>query len=143
MEMANWHTFQVLTKRHERMRELLSGKLGRMAALPNIWWGVSVENRRDGRPRVEALRQTPAVVRWLPIEPLLEDLGIIDLSSIDWVVIGGESGLGARRMELEWIRSLPEQCVDAGVPCFVKQLGERWARVNGFVGKGITQGGEP
>ena len=85
MEMANWHTFQVLTKRSERMRDLLSTKLKDAAALPHIWWGVSVENKKHGLPRIDHLRQAPAAVRFLSIEPLLEDLGPINLEGISWV----------------------------------------------------------
>jgi protein gp37 len=124
MEMANWHTYQVLTKRHERMRDLLQTKLAAAAAaLPHIWWGVSVENRKHGLPRIDALRQAPAAMRFLSIEPLLEDLGPIPLDGINWVIVGGESGPGARPMNKEWIISLREQCEAAGVPFFFKQWG--------------------
>jgi len=95
---AKWHTFQVLTKRSERLRDLLRTRLSFAAAEPHIWWGVSVENRKHGVPRIAHLQAVPAVVRFLSIEPLLEDLGQLDLSSIDWVIVGGESGPGARPM---------------------------------------------
>src|SRR5690349_15287649 len=85
MATANWHTYQVLTKRSERMRELLNGTLGDIAIQKHIWWGVSVEDRKYGLPRIEQLRRSAAAVRFLSIEPLLEDLGQIDLSRIDWV----------------------------------------------------------
>src|SRR6478735_3116284 len=78
MAAANWHTFQVLTKRAGRMRALLGGPLGFASRLPNVWWGVSVEDRRYGLPRVEELRRAPAAVRFLSVEPLLEDLGDFD-----------------------------------------------------------------
>lgn len=143
MQEASWHTFLALTKRQDRMLELLSGQLAWMAALPNVWWGVSVENRQDGLPRIEALRRTPATHRWLSIEPLLEDLDTVDLDGIDFVVVGGESGARARRMDLTWLRAIRDQCFVAKVPIFIKQLGERWAREGGFVGKGLTHGGEP
>ena len=94
MELATWHTFQVLTKRSERVRDLLEGKLRFAATLPHIWWGVSVENQRHGIPRIEYLRKAPAAVRFLSIEPLLEDLGTLDLEGISWVIVGGESGGG-------------------------------------------------
>ena len=84
MRRVQRHTYQVLTKRHERMRELLCGELSWMGELPNFWFGVSVENRRQGRPRLEALRRTPAAVRFASIEPLLEDLGEFDLRGIEW-----------------------------------------------------------
>jgi len=91
MELANWHTYQVLTKRSERMRDLLETELHAAAELPHIWWGVSVENRKHGLPRVEHLRAAPAKTRFLSIEPLLEDLGSFDLGGIHWVIDGGES----------------------------------------------------
>lgn len=90
--------------------------------LPNLWLGVSVENREQLK-RVDALRCTPAAVRFLSLEPLLEDLGILDLTGIDWVICGGESGPGARPCNIEWIRSIVRQCAVANVPCFVKQVG--------------------
>lgn len=98
MHLARWHTFQVLTKRSERLRDLLRSKLAFAAQEPHIWWGVSVEGRKYGLPRVAHLRQTPAAVRFLSIEPLLEDLGTIDLDGIAWVIVGRESGAGARPM---------------------------------------------
>ncbi|HYO56400.1 phage Gp37/Gp68 family protein [Archangium sp.] len=96
MALANWHTFQVLTKRSERMRDLLRGKLVFAAGLPHIWWGVSVEDRRYGLPRVLHLRDAPARVRFLSVEPLLEELDQLNLDGIHWVIVGGESGAGAR-----------------------------------------------
>jgi protein gp37 len=123
MRTANWHTYQVLTKRSERMRDLLQTQLRAAAELSNVWWGVSVENRRHGLPRIDHLRTTPAQVRFLSVEPLLEDLGEIDLTGIDWVIVGGESGHGARPMAVEWVRSLREQCRAAGVSFFFKQWG--------------------
>lgn len=91
--------------------------------LPNVWMGVSVEDRRYGLPRIDELRKVPAAVRFLSIEPLLEDLGTLDLAGIDWVIVGGESGLGARPMEADWVRSIRDQCVAGGVPFFFKQWG--------------------
>jgi len=123
MEMADWHTYQVLTKRHDRLRELLSGPLNWAGRLPHVWWGVSVEDRQYGLPRIDALRVTPAVVRFLSIEPLLEDLGTLDLAGIHWVIVGGESGPGARPMQPEWVVSIRDQCQQAGVPFFFKQWG--------------------
>ncbi len=123
MEAANWHTFQVLTKRAARMSQMLAGPLGFAARLPNVWWGVSVEDRRHGLPRVEELRRAPAAVRFLSVEPLLEDLGTIDLAGIHWMIVGGESGHGARRMSPDWVRSLRDQCERAGVRFFFKQWG--------------------
>jgi protein gp37 len=123
MKAANWHTYQVLTKRAERLQTLLRSKLGFAAKKEHIWWGVSVENRRHGLPRVDLLRESPAKVRFLSIEPLLEDLGAIDLRGIDWVIVGGESGPGARPMSADWVRSIKAQCETAGVKFFFKQWG--------------------
>jgi protein gp37 len=123
MAIANWHTYQVLTKRAERLAALLRGELGFAAGCPNIWWGVSVEDRRYGLPRINHLREAPASVRFLSIEPLLEDLGRLDLRGISWVIVGGESGRGARPMSPEWVRSIRDQCRAAGVPFFFKQWG--------------------
>jgi protein gp37 len=123
MATANWHTYQVLTKRSERLRDLLSGRLGFAAERENIWWGVSVEDRKYGLPRIQHLQQAPARVRFLSIEPLLEDIGEIDLSGISWVIVGGESGPGARPMEKEWVVSIQRQCEAYGVPFFFKQWG--------------------
>src|SRR5438045_286788 len=102
---------------------MLQSQLAFAAALPHIWWGVSVEDRAHGLPRVEHLRQAPAVVRFLSVEPLLEDLGEINLTGIHWVIVGGESGAGARPMQKEWVLSIREQCERAQVPFFFKQWG--------------------
>ncbi len=123
MSRANWHTYQVLTKRSARMCALLKSDLAAAAALPHIWWGVSVENRRDGFPRVNELRGAPACVRFLSVEPLLEDLGPVDLTEIHWVIAGGESGPGCRRLDPEWIRSIRDQCEMQNVRFFFKQWG--------------------
>jgi protein gp37 len=113
----------VLTKRAARMREMLSGPLAFAARLPNVWWGVSVEDRRHGLPRIDLLRTAPAVVRFLSVEPLLEDLGTLDLTGIHWVIVGGESGHGARPMLPAWVRAIRDQCEAAGVRFFFKQWG--------------------
>ncbi len=123
MEAANWHTFQVLTKRPERLQRLLSTSLNFAAGLAHIWWGVSVEDRRYGCPRIEVLRNAPASVRFLSIEPLLEDLGQLDLSGIDWVIVGGESGAGARPIRREWVEEIRKQCSAHKIPFFFKQWG--------------------
>ena len=123
MVTAKWHTFQVLTKRSVRLRELLSGRLRFAAGQDHIWWGVSVEDRKYGLPRIDDLREAPAKVRFLSIEPLLEDLGRIDLSGISWVIVGGESGPGARPMRREWVVSIRDQCRIQRVPFFFKQWG--------------------
>jgi protein gp37 len=147
------HTYQILTKRHGRMRSLLASESFKTAVglryvfgddvpddaltglgwpLPNVWLGVSVEDQKRADLRIPALLDTPAAVRFLSCEPLL---GPVDLTAVrgsdgrnaaallDWVIVGGESGPGARPMELDWARSLVGQCYGAGVACFVKQLG--------------------
>jgi protein gp37 len=123
MTAANWHTYQVLTKRSERMCDLLGTKLQFAANQSHIWWGVSVENRRYGFPRITQLQSAPAQIRFLSIEPLLEDLGEINLEGISWVIVGGESGVGARPLEPSWVRNIRRQCRQAGVAFFFKQWG--------------------
>ncbi|MCI0348263.1 MAG: phage Gp37/Gp68 family protein [Acidobacteriales bacterium] len=123
MVQANWHTFQVLTKRAQRLKLLLNTKLQFAGSLSHIWWGVSVENRKHGLPRMEQLRAAKALVRFLSVEPLLEDLGPLDLRNISWVIVGGESGAGARVMRKEWVLSVRNSCRRAGVPFFFKQWG--------------------
>jgi protein gp37 len=123
MQMANWHTYQVLTKRATRVRDMLSSKLSFAAPLDHIWWGVSVEDRKYGVPRIESLQGATAAVRFLSIEPLLEDLGEFDMSEIHWVIVGGESGIGARPMDLAWVKNIRKQCETACVPFFFKQWG--------------------
>lgn len=131
MRAASWHTFQVLTKRAERMRNLGNMACRRRVPARNIWLGVSVENRKHGLPRIEHLRETPAAVRFLSVEPLLEDLGELDLRGIDWVIVGGESGLGARPMHPDWARSIRDQCVHQGVRFFFKQWGGVRKKITG------------
>ena len=123
MVAANWHTYQVLTKRSARIRELLNSTLSFAARQPHIWWGVSVEDKKYGVPRIEHLRKARAAVRFLSIEPLLEDVGELSLSGIDWVIVGGESGAGARPMKKEWVISIRNQCRASGTAFFFKQWG--------------------
>ena len=125
MHRANWHTFQVLTKRSERMRDLLNSELQFCARDPHIWWGVSVENRQSGLPRIDHLRSADVAVRFLSIEPLLEFIGVLDLAGIHWVIVGGESGHNARPFDLQWGRSIVTQCREQDVPCFMKQVGTK------------------
>lgn len=143
MQACERHLFMVLTKRPENMRSDLfdlradRNKVPRLPscqaiprafltedALPNVWLGVSVEDRKYGVPRIDVLRQVPAAVRFLSAEPLLEDLGALDLRGIDWVIVGGESGRKARPFALEWCRSIVDQCRAQDVPVFVKQVGD-------------------
>ncbi|HTQ85478.1 MAG TPA: phage Gp37/Gp68 family protein, partial [Candidatus Solibacter sp.] len=123
MVAANWHTYQVLTKRSERLRNLLNSRLRFAAKEKHIWWGVSVEDQKYGLPRMDDLRLANAAVRFLSVEPLLEDLGEINLSGIHWVIVGGESGPGARPMKKDWVLSIRDQCRASGVPFFFKQWG--------------------
>lgn len=143
MVQADWHTYQVLTKRSARMRDLLKKRLRFAAAMPHIWWGVSVENREYGLPRVQHLRSTPVQVRFLSVEPLLEDLGSISLSGIHWVIVGGESGFGARPMKRDWVVSLRRQCREQKVPFFFKQWGGVRKSKNGRTLDGRTYDAMP
>jgi protein gp37 len=138
MRAAPWHTYQVLTKRAGRLHAFLSGPLREYAEMPHVWWGVSVENRKHGLPRIDLLRDTPAVTRFLSVEPLLEDLGTVDLTNIHWVILGGESGHRARPLQPEWVTSLRDQCAAAGVPFFFKQWGGRQKKKNGRLLDGRT-----
>jgi protein gp37 len=101
------------------------------AAEPHIWWGVSVEDKKHGLPRLRKLQNTPIAVRFLSIEPLLEDLGEIDLHGISWVIVGGESGPGARPMQPAWVRSIQNQCSRDRVPFFFKQWGGTRKKASG------------
>jgi len=123
MELADWHVYQVLTKRAARMRQIVERSHAVLANRRNVWLGVSVEDRKHGLPRITELRSTPAAVKFLSVEPLLEDLGALELDGIDWVIVGGESGPGARGMERDWVLSVRDQCRRAQVPFFFKQWG--------------------
>lgn len=123
MVTAKWHTYQVLTKRSERVRDLLNTKLAFAGRADNIWWGVSVEDRRYGVPRIRHLRDAPVRTRFLSVEPLLEGLGTLQLNGIHWVIVGGESGAGARPLKRDWVVSIRDQCRRAQVPFFFKQWG--------------------
>lgn len=123
MMEANWHTYQVLTKRSDRLLQLLKGRLSFASDVQHIWWGVSVEDQKYGKPRIEHLRSSPANVKFLSVEPLLEDLGRLDLSGIGWVIVGGESGPGARPMEESWVLNVLKWCEKYQVPFFFKQWG--------------------
>ena len=122
MASASWHTFQILTKRAARLADWHLAHRQFWKA-PNIWLGVSVEDRRFGLPRIPLLRKVNSSIRFLSVEPLLEDLGLIELGGIDWVIVGGESGHGARPMKKEWVISIRNQCRKAEIPFFFKQWG--------------------
>jgi len=116
------HTYQILTKRADRMARFFSTRPGTCAP-ENAWFGVSVEDRKYGVPRIDHLRAVPAKVRFLSIEPLLEDVGQLDLQGIHWAIVGGESGSKARAMQQVWVEAVLEQCESQGVAFFFKQWG--------------------
>jgi protein gp37 len=122
MEAANWHVFQVLTKRSSLMRDYLKKRYAERAPPEHIWLGVSVE---DGlaAARVRHLREAPAGVRFLSIEPLIGRVGHLNLDGIHWVIAGGESGPNARPMQVDWVREVRDQCRESGVAFFFKQWG--------------------
>jgi protein gp37 len=126
MARADWHVFQILTKRSERLASLAL----RLPWTPNIWQGVSVESARY-MTRIDHLRTVPAAVRFLSIEPLLGPIPNLPLHDIDWVIVGGESGPGRRLMAPAWVREIRDQCVGAGVPFFFKQWGGRTPKAAG------------
>lgn len=119
IERSPQHVFQILTKRAERMLEYFLDR----EVPSNAWMGVSVEDKKYGVPRIDILRQVPAETRFLSVEPLLEDVGDINLEGIHWVIVGGESGAKARPMKAEWALNVKDQCIECGVPFFFKQWG--------------------
>ncbi|MCY6490762.1 DUF5131 family protein [Leptolyngbya sp. GGD] len=133
MEQAHWHQFQLLTKRPERMLEIAQ-QIGEMP--PNVWAGVSVESQA-WTTRIDVLRQVPAQLRFLSCEPLLGHLKL-KLDGIHWVIVGGESGAGARPIKVEWVREIREQCSAANVPFFFKQWGGVQKKRNGRILDGRT-----
>jgi protein gp37 len=122
MERAHWHTFQVLTKRSSLMRDFLRKRYGSARGPQHLWFGVSVEDGSK-KSRIRHLQEAPAGVRFLSVEPLIGPLGNIDLAGIDWVIVGGESGPGARSMHPDWVREVREQCLAQGTAFFFKQWG--------------------
>jgi protein gp37 len=122
MERADWHTFQVLTKRSSIMRDFLRSRYSDDRGPLHIWCGVSVEDAKR-KSRVRHLREAPAGVRFLSIEPLIDSVGTLDLDGINWVIVGGESGPGAREMKAEWVREVRDQCLAQRVAFFFKQWG--------------------
>ncbi|MBJ7527880.1 MAG: phage Gp37/Gp68 family protein [Sphingomonadaceae bacterium] len=122
MEAAHWHVFQVLTKRSSLMLRYLSARYRDGRGPAHIWCGVSVEDAK-AKPRLTHLRESPAGVRFLSVEPLIGAVGTMDLTGIDWVIVGGESGPGARPIHLEWVREVRDQCLAQDVAFFFKQWG--------------------
>lgn len=133
MREADWHTFQILTKRQERMVDL-----GKDLDWPsNVWMGVSIENRRFVH-RTDSLREVPAAVRFVSAEPLLGPLENLDLTGIDWLIAGGESGPGHRPVREEWLLDLRNRCIDEEVAFFFKQWGGRTPKIGGRLLEGRT-----
>lgn len=130
MEQAHWHNFQVLTKRSSLMRSYVNRRYANGRAPAHIWLGVSVEDQQS-LTRLAHLAQTQATVRFVSFEPLLEDLGEVDLTGIHWAIVGGESGPGARPVEAEWIRNLRNQCRARDVAFFFKQWGGKTSKAGG------------
>ena len=122
MERAHWHIFQVLTKRSSLMRDFLHQRYGNGRGPRHIWCGVSIEDGARAS-RIQHLRDAPAGIRFLSIEPLIGPIGSIDLSGIDWVIVGGESGPHHRPIQADWVRSVRDQCQHTGVAFFFKQWG--------------------
>ncbi|MBV9249509.1 MAG: phage Gp37/Gp68 family protein [Acetobacteraceae bacterium] len=121
MEQAYWHTFQVLSKRSSLMRDFARQRYASGGRVPrHIWCGVSVEDGGN-KVRIAHLREMPAEVRFLSIEPLIGPMGSLDLDGINWVIVGGESGPRARPMDIGWVRDIRDQCINADVPFFFKQ----------------------
>jgi len=133
MRAAHWHEFQVLTKRAKRLLEINES----ISWPSNVWMGVSVENQ-DYIKRVTYLRQTNAAIKFLSLEPLLGPLNNLDLSDIDWVIVGGESGPGAREISPEWVVEIRDQCLSSYVPFFFKQWGGVNKKLNGRLLEGIV-----
>jgi protein gp37 len=126
MVKADWHQFRVLTKRHERLAELAP----RLPWPRNVWAGVSIENARFIH-RADYLRKVPAAVRFISAEPLLGPLTGLDLSGIDWLIAGGESGVGHRPIKAEWVQELRDRCLAEGIAFFFKQWGGRTSKIGG------------
>ena len=130
MEKADWHIYQVLTKRSSLMQKFINDRYKTRPAPPHMWFGVSVENEK-ATSRITHLQRANATVRFLSIEPLIAPVGDLSLDGIAWVIVGGESGWGARPMNPEWVIDIRDQCVDAGVAFFFKQWGGRSPKARG------------
>jgi protein gp37 len=130
MDLAQWHTFQVLTKRSSLLRNFVNSRYDKNVAPSHIWLGVSIEDKQS-LVRLKHLKETRAVVRFVSFEPLIGPIGLVDLSSIHWVIVGGESGPRARKVDPHWVREIRDQCLDQGVAFFFKQWGGRTPKTNG------------
>ena len=133
MTRASWHTFQILTKRAERLSQMNT----QIDWPDNVWAGVSVENT-DYLFRIDLLRATNAKTKFLSIEPLLGPIPHLDLSNIDWVIVGGESGPKSRKMEEGWVLQVRDSCIEQNVPFFFKQWGGTNKKKNGRLLEGRT-----
>ena len=142
MERADWHVYQVLTKRSSLMRDYLRARYGDSGAPAHIWCGVSVEDSAS-LVRVRHLRESPAAVRFLSMEPLLDRVGVFDLSGISWVIVGGESGPGARPMEKDWVMEVKDLCDESGAVFYFKQWGGFSAKAGGRKLDGVEYNGMP
>lgn len=138
MRQASWHSFQVLTKRAHRLAELSQ----EIQWPDNVWMGVSVENENYTN-RIDHLRQTHAIIKFLSLEPLLGPIPHLDLAGINWVIVGGESGPSARPMNEEWVIEIKDQCISNNVPFFFKQWGGRNKKKAGRLLQGRTWDGIP
>ncbi|HUQ06967.1 MAG TPA: phage Gp37/Gp68 family protein [Kofleriaceae bacterium] len=138
MAVATWHTYQVLTKRPERMLALTSAMPRDLVHQPHVWLGVSVEDRAQGIPRIDVLREVAAAVRFVCMEPLLEDVGKLDLRGIHWVAVAGESGPRARPMHAEWVHAIQRQCDAKRVAFYFKGWGGVNREVTGRLLDGRT-----
>lgn len=130
MEAADWHIFQVLTKRSSLLQKFINSRYKERVAPRHMWFGVSVENEQ-ATSRISHLQKSNAGTRFLSIEPLIAPVGRLDLAGIDWVIVGGESGPRARSMEREWVIDIRNQCLKARVPFFFKQWGGRSPKTGG------------
>ncbi len=139
IDLTPQHVYQILTKREDAMFKYFKNR----RVPENIWLGVSVEDKKSGVPRIDKLRNIDATIKFLSVEPLLEDIGTVDLSGIDWVIVGGESGAKARPMKKEWASNIKKQCEEQNVAFFFKQWGtwggdgvRRNKKVNGRILEG-------
>lgn len=142
MEVANRHIFQILTKRSSLMKNYIRRRYARGAAPPHIWCGVSIEDH-EATARIRHLQRTPAAVRFLSIEPLLGPVGEIDLQGISWVIVGGESGPGARPVKERWILDIRDICEKKGVDFFFKQWGGLTPKSGGRELEGVEHDAMP